>query len=46
MEPNHTPRTTPLPLALQSDFASIVAEIRSGQQKTLQSVNRELILLY
>lgn len=32
--------------ALQSDFSGIVTEIRTAQQKALQQVNQELVLLY
>ncbi|WP_224994327.1 YhcG family protein [Cesiribacter sp. SM1] len=31
---------------LQSDFSGIVTEIRTAQQKALQQVNQELVLLY
>jgi hypothetical protein len=32
--------------ALQNDFSGIVTEIRRTQQKALQQVNKELVLLY
>ena len=35
-----------LPQTLESDFSGILSDIRSAHQKTLQQVNKELVLLY